>query len=222
MPDSASELVHGVISSFSSASLLFDHRFSILLRPPSAQVTVHATLLAGMLLATRRVLARSGDVGELVLVVAYVFTIFGPLAFLGSLYHMVVNATVDLRALGEILATEPSVRDKLGARDLDVAEKPGVPMIEFVGVGFAYGCQGAQVSLQDISFSVPHGGSVALVGPSGAGKTTLTRLLFRFYDADQGSVRLNGQDRPPSRQNGRLAVLGFGVGSGWIGDGSVL
>lgn len=172
-------------------------------------VTVHATLLAGMLLATRRVLARSGDVGELVLVVAYVFTIFGPLAFLGSLYHMVVNATVDLRALGEILATEPSVRDKLGARDLDVAEKPGVPMIEFVGVGFAYGCQGAQVSLQDISFSVPHGGSVALVGPSGAGKTTLTRLLFRFYDADQGSVRLNGQDVGSVTQRSLRAAVGF-------------
>lgn len=98
------------------------------------------------------------------------------------------DTTTDTDNLMKLLAEPKEIQDVPDA--LTILEAKGE--IEFDGVGFSY--DGSSTALEDISFRVPPGSSVALVGESGSGKSTLFRLLFRFYDPTKGSIRLDGQD----------------------------
>ena len=89
----------------------------------------------------------------------------------------------------EILDEEPSVQDKPGAIELGKVQGH----VEFKGVGFAYGADMPQV-LHDLDLDIQPGKTVALVGPSGGGKTTVCSLLPRFYDVTQGSICVDGRD----------------------------
>jgi len=171
------------------------------------QVIVNFALAGGMIIATWRVLQEHGALGDFVAVNAYIINVFTPLNFLGTIYNMVVNAVVDMHNFGQLLAETAEVTDKPHAPDADMRPHEGVPMVEFRRVCFSYAKQAFARSIKDICFSVPRGSSMALVGTTGAGKTTVTRLLFRFYDVTSGSVLLNGQDvRDISQRSLRRAI----------------
>jgi ABC-type transport system involved in Fe-S cluster assembly fused permease/ATPase subunit len=172
------------------------------------QFIINFTLAGGLILATSR-LMKGGDLGQFVAVNAYIVQTFAPLSFLGTIYNMVVNALVDMNSFGQLLAESPDVMDTPGAEVLDINQDAGCPIIEFRGVSFHYRKQPLERSIKDISFSTPRGSTTALVGTTGSGKTTITRLLFRFYDPLSGQVLINGKDARSITQKSLRMAMGF-------------
>jgi ATP-binding cassette subfamily B protein len=165
-----------------------------------------ATALAygwGGLLAIRHVL----DIGTVVALVSYLARIYAPLVGLSNIQVSVMTALVSFERVFEVLDLEPMIREKPNA----VAIPDGPATISFDHVSFRYP-SASEVSLaslesiaikdktsektvlHDISFTVRPGQLVALVGPSGAGKTTITQLVARLYDVQSGTVSVNGVD----------------------------
>ena len=132
---------------------------------------------------------RRGDltVGDLVLIQAYVFGLFEYVWSLGRQFQLIHNSLADASEMIEILQTPFGVRDKQGAPGLAVAGGE----ISFNNVSFDYGGQSV---LKDFSLTIAGGQKVAFVGPSGAGKTTITKLLLRLYDVNSGTVVIDGRD----------------------------
>lgn len=134
-------------------------------------------------------------IGDFVSVFSYVIQLFTPLNFLGSIYQTIVMATVDLSNLLAILAVMPEVRDAPDAMKLSAAiPKETDIAVEFENVSFHYPSQDGNQGLKNVSFKMRRGTVTAIVGHTGSGKTTLSRLLFRFYDVNQGAIRVNGVD----------------------------
>jgi len=148
------------------------------------------------------------EIGDFVAVLTYTLNLFGPLNFLGSVYNAVVMALIDLRNLSELLAEEPGLTDAPDAMELPRSneENPEVA-VEFDNVHFKYPAQVDGQGLTGVSFKMLKGTTTAIVGTTGAGKTTISRLLFRFYDVDGGAVKVNGRDvRTVTQQSLREAI----------------
>jgi ATP-binding cassette, subfamily B, heavy metal transporter len=148
------------------------------------------------------------QVGDFVAVLTYTLQLFAPLNFLGSVYNAVVMAIIDLTNLSELLAEQPNVQDAPDAMKLPTEnfEDPDIA-VEFDNVRFHYPSQPSTKGLQGVSFQMKRGTTTAIVGPTGAGKTTISRLLFRFYDVLGGAVKINGVDvRMVTQQSLREAM----------------
>lgn len=197
----------GVVQKFQSTSMKTQASLSVL--NVLQQIVINVALAGGMLLATARVLREHGQLGDVVAVSQYIMNVFVPLSFLGTIYNMVVNALVDMHSFTQLLAEKSDVQDQAGAPDIDLVPKPGVPMVEFRNVSFNYSKQPLGRSIQDINFQTARGATTALVGVTGAGKTTVTRLLFRFYDPVVGQVLVNGQDARGVTQRSLRAAIGM-------------
>lgn len=180
-----------VVRKYQSASMATQASLSLL--NVLQQLIVNTALAGGMIIASAHILETHGDIGDFVAVNSYIINVFTPLSFLGTIYNMVVTALVDMLSFGQLLGETSEVQDKPNAPDLDLA-RGGEHMVEFKSVSFNYSKQPMGRSIKGVSFAVPRGSSCALVGTTGAGKTTVTRLLFRFYDVTAGQVCLNGQD----------------------------
>ena len=141
-------------------------------------------------------------VGSFVLVITYLIQLARPLERLGNQYRSIKQALIDLEQMIRIFDEAPEVIDAPDAKTLP--DGPGA--VVFDGVSFAYDPR--RVVLHDISFEIPAGHKVALVGPSGGGKTTVGRLLFRFYDPTAGAVRLDGEDALGVTQSSFRAAIG--------------
>ena len=126
------------------------------------------------------------------LIVAFYFA-YGPIKRLGNVASRLSMAAPGLARLEEVLRSEIEVADAADARPL--ARVRGD--LEFAGVSFGYG---AEPVLAGVTLSIPAGQSVALVGPSGAGKSTFVNLVPRFFDPQQGLIRIDGQDLRAVRQ----------------------
>lgn len=165
-------------------------------------------------------------VGVVVALTAYLQRLYGPLTALSNVQVDVMTALVSFERVLEVLDLEPSVADAPDAHDLrdDVASTGA--SLELSSVGFRYPSadevslasleqgperNGADVvddTIVDVSFAVPAGSMVALVGPSGAGKTTVSQLVTRMYDPTRGAVRIAGADLREVTQESLHEVVG--------------
>ncbi|MBM3487479.1 MAG: ABC transporter ATP-binding protein/permease [Alphaproteobacteria bacterium] len=141
-----------------------------------------------MLMAGRGVVAGTLTIGDFVLVNTYMIQLYLPLNFLGFVYREIKQSLVDMEAMFQLLDINAEIKDTPGAPPLRV----GVGEIAFESVSFGYDPR--RPILDGVSFIVPPGRTVAIVGASGAGKSTIGRLLFRFYDVTEGAIRIDGQD----------------------------
>ncbi|MGW8633968.1 ABC transporter ATP-binding protein [Streptomyces sp. NPDC055793] len=153
------------------------------------------------------------QLGTMVALVTLLARLYGPVNQLSNMQVSVLTALVSFDRVFEVLDLEPIIKERPGARPLALASEAGAPEIEFEGVSFSYPAADkvslaslesiasavperavpAQV-LDRVSFRAPAGRLTALVGRSGSGKTTVTRLVPRLYDPDVGTVRVGGED----------------------------
>ena len=135
------------------------------------------------------------SVGGFVAVNVWVINLFAPLNFLGTVYNALITATVDLSNLSELLAQKPLVKDPEPPVDHPALLSKHAIGVAFSDVKFRYpGVTAVDAGLKQVTFEVAPGTSLGIVGPTGAGKSTIARLLFRFFDVEGGAVTVGGLD----------------------------
>ena len=149
---------------------------------------IASAMTSAMLLAAYHI--KSGDmtIGDFVLINALMMQIFMPLNFLGFVYREMKGSMANIEAMFELLTVVPQVSDLSDAKKLNTKEG----RIEFRKVGFKY--EEERQILDSVSFVAEPKQKVAIVGSSGSGKSTIMKLLFRFYDLNSGSILIDGQD----------------------------
>ena len=144
-----------------------------------------------MLLTSHQILAGTATVGDLVLVNGLLFQLSVPLNFVGSMYREVRQSLIDMEAMFNLSDTQPSHQDKDTAKEY-VPETMGTNVV-LKDLHFTYPGLDRPI-LRGLTLDVAEGKTVALVGSSGSGKSTILRLLYRFYEASSGSISMGGRD----------------------------
>ena len=146
---------------------------------------------------------RSNDIsiGGFVVINAYMLQLYQPLNFLGSVYREIQQSLVDMENMFNLLDEKSKVKDSL--KQLNINNKTE---IKFSNISFGY--DERRTVIKDISFDVPNGKKVAIVGPTGAGKSTISRLLFRFYDPTNGSIYINDENINSISQHSLRKIIG--------------
>ncbi len=127
-------------------------------------------------------------IGGLIVFTSYLASLYAPINQIFQTYGQVQGAKAGLRRCLELLAIDPDIKDRAGARAMPRARGE----IEFEDVAFSY--EAANPVLKGISFTAKAGESIAIVGPSGAGKTTMASLVMRFYEPRAGAIKIDGRD----------------------------
>ena len=135
-------------------------------------------------------LSGSMSVGDFVSFSTYMMQLTWPIIALGYVINLFQRGTASLGRLHEIMQEQPEIKDEPGALDRQIDDREVEGEIEFRGLNFGY--DGKQV-LHDVNLRVPAGSSLAIVGPTGSGKTTLVNLIPRIYDAEAGTVLIDGR-----------------------------
>ncbi|MSP83503.1 MAG: ABC transporter ATP-binding protein/permease [Alphaproteobacteria bacterium] len=191
----------GALRSYERAAVISKASLSLL--NVGQGVIIAVGLIAVMVMAANRIAAGTMTIGDFVLVNSYLIQLYLPLNFLGMVYREVRQSLIDMEQMFHLNEVVPAIQDRPGARGLEI----GAGAITFDRVSFGY--RPDRVVLRDISFTVPGGRKVAIVGASGAGKSTISRLLFRFYDVTEGAIRIDGQDIRDVTQESLRAAIGI-------------
>jgi ATP-binding cassette, subfamily B, heavy metal transporter len=145
-------------------------------------------------------------VGDLVMVNAFLIQLYAPLNFLGVIYREIRQAATDMARMFGLLSENEEVADRPDAAVLGSGTSiPGE--VTFDKVVFSY--EPERTILLGVNFSIPAGQTYAVVGPSGGGKSTLARLLFRFYDVTGGAIKIDGHDVREYTQSSVRAAIGI-------------
>jgi len=161
-------------------------------------------LIAVVLLAANGVLD-TGDltIGDITTVTLVMSQLYRPLNILGFAYREIKQALTDLENMFALMDRRPEIEDRAEAVDLEAV----TGRVEFDDVHFYYDPD--REILKGINFVIEPGQTVAIVGPTGAGKSTLSRILFRFYDIASGTVRIDGQNLKALTQSSVRRALGI-------------
>lgn len=155
------------------------------------------------------------QIGDLMAFIQYVMQIMFALVMASMMFVMVPRAAVSAKRINEVLDMKPTFLDE-GTKKADV--DPGT--LEFENVSFSY--PGAEESaLSDISFTARSGEVTAIIGGTGAGKTTLINLIPRFYDVESGTIRVNGVDIRESSQEEVRSKIGFVPQKAMLFEGTI-
>ncbi len=186
---------------YSHASVVTQNSLSIL---NAGQRVIAALGVVGLIMLSA-VGVKNGTmtIGDLVMVNSLMVQLFIPLNILGTVYRDISQGLIDMETMFTLLRRPQEVQDKPGAPPLSVAAGE----IRFENVIFAYDAD--RVILKGVSFRVPAGKTVAVVGPTGAGKSTISRILYRFYDIQSGRVTIDGQDIRDVTQASLRAAIGI-------------
>mgnify|MGYP000011748851 CR=1 FL=1 len=160
---------------------------------PSLSLSLNAMTLVVWLMALPRLLAEPGTaapltLGTLMAFMLYMGMFMYPIETIGMMARMMSRATSSAMRVFEVLDTEPQIRDA----DMPLRLEPVQGRVTFDHVSFAY--DGIRLTLRDVSFDVAPGEMIGLVGPSGAGKTTITNLIARFYVPTSGHILIDGEN----------------------------
>ena len=170
---------------------------------PLVEVIVAVGTALVLWFGARMVIAGSLSAGSLILFVMYLGKMYKPMQELSKMTDAYAKAAVGYERIREVMDTERDVKDLPGARNAPKLRGK----IEFENVGFSYDA-GSPV-LKDVSFTIEPGQVAALVGPTGAGKTTIISLIPRFYDPTTGVVKIDDQDVRRSEQKSLRRQISF-------------
>jgi len=141
------------------------------------------------------------SIGGFVVINAYMFQLYQPLNFFGTVYRNIRQSLTDMENLFSLWGEKPYENNQdTNLKDTENAS------IRFDNVSFDYDVR--RTIIKDISFEVPNGKKVAIVGPTGAGKSTISRLLFRFYNPKSGSIYVNDQNIKDISQQSLRKIIG--------------
>lgn len=163
---------------------------------------IGAGLVAVMWMTGLGILNKTYTVGDFVLINTFLIQLYLPLNFLGFVYREIKNSLIDMDKMFELIGVNSEVADREGAPDIQVTRGE----IEFENVFFGYNPD--RQILKGISFKIEAGKTLAIVGSSGSGKSTISRLLFRFYDIQSGDIKIDGQSLKSVTQKSVRKAIG--------------
>ena len=173
---------------------------------PALSACVNVGLVLVIWMGGLRVMDGDVSTGQLVAFINYLQTALAPLLIMANLANIWAAGVASAERVNEVLETKPEVQDRPGAKPLP---ETATPRVRFENVSFCYdGTDGAMV-LQDINLTAEPGETVAILGATGSGKTTLVSLIPRFYDVSSGRILIDGQDIREVTQASLLARTGF-------------
>ncbi|MBS3981910.1 MAG: ABC transporter ATP-binding protein/permease [Rhodobacteraceae bacterium] len=190
----------GAMRQYETAAVKTGLSLSFLNMGQAFLITTGLVIVMGM--SALGVRAGTLTVGDFVMVNAYMIQITMPLNFLGTVYREIRQALVDMGEMFGLLGQPAEIVDAPDAKPLQVTAGE----ITFDNVHFGY--EPTREILKGVSFTLKPGQKLALVGHSGSGKSTIGRLLFRFYDVTSGAVRIDGQDLREVTQTSLHAQIG--------------
>lgn len=165
-------------------------------------ITINAALVAVMVMVALEVMAGDLSIGDFVMINAYMLQLMLPLHFLGFVYREIRQALIDMQEMFELLDQPAEVTDKRGAKDLEISKGK----IEFKNVNFGY--EKERQIIKNFSMTIKPGEKVAIVGSTGSGKSTIGRLLFRFYDVWDGAIYIDNQEVKDLAQRSLQKMIG--------------
>lgn len=180
-----------------------NNRLSIFALNGGQAAIISASMTAAMVLAAFHVQADKMSLGDFVLINAFMMQIFMPLNFLGFVYREMKGSMANIEKMFGLLDVEPKVIDNDAAMELSNKGKD----IRFNKVAFSYNEN--RPIFEDLSFTIRANKKTAIVGSSGSGKSTISKLLFRFYDVQSGSVAFGDQDIREVKLSDLRSEMGF-------------
>ncbi|HJR11472.1 MAG TPA: ABC transporter ATP-binding protein/permease, partial [Rhodanobacteraceae bacterium] len=186
---------------YEDAAVKTESSLAVLNGAQALVIAFGVTLL--MVMAASGVVAHKLSVGDIVMVNGWLLQLAIPLNMLGFTWRQIKQGVIDMEHMFALLDEHAEVQDAPGAKPL--ATRGGE--VRFEHVSFRYNPDRA--ILDDIDFAIPSGKTLAVVGETGAGKSTLSRLLFRFYDISGGRITIDGQDIRDVTQESLRAAIGI-------------
>ncbi|HET7221733.1 MAG TPA: ABC transporter ATP-binding protein/permease [Rhodanobacteraceae bacterium] len=186
---------------YEDAAVKTESSLAVLNGAQALVIAIGVTLLMAM--AARGVVAHTLSVGDIVMVNGWLLQLAIPLNMLGFTWRQIKQGVIDMEHMFALLDEHAEVQDAPGAKSL--VTRGGE--VRFEHVSFRYNPDRA--ILDDIDFTIPSGKTLAVVGETGAGKSTLSRLLFRFYDVSGGRICIDAQDIREVTQESLRAAIGI-------------
>ena len=186
---------------YEDAAVKTESSLAVLNGAQALVIAIGVTLL--MVMAASGVVARTLSVGDIVMVNGWLLQLAIPLNMLGFTWRQIKQGVIDMEHMFSLLDEHAEVQDAPAANALVALGGE----VRFEHVSFHYNPDRA--ILDDIDFTIPPGKTLAVVGETGAGKSTLSRLLFRFYDVSGGRIMIDGQDIRAVTQESLRAAIGI-------------